>query len=113
MSIYLYERLCFRESYGFAEKLYRIASEDEYIALQNSLEKHPDLGNLIRGLRGARKVRMAIGGRGKSGGARVIYFLRVKKEIWFLDIYAKGDRKDFNNEERKTIFRFISELKKG
>ncbi len=55
---------------------------------------------------------MRIGGKGKRGGARVIYYLRVKKEIWFLDIYAKGNRKDLNNVERKSIAEFINELKK-
>lgn len=113
MSIYLYERLSFLEWPGFAEKLYRIASEDEYAALQNSLEKEPEKGSLIQGLGGARKIRMAIRGKGKSGGARVIYYLRIKKEIFFLDIYAKGDRKDLNDGERKVIARLVAELKKG
>lgn len=113
MSIYLYERLPFWEWPGFAEKLYRIASEEDYIALQNSLEKEPEKGVLIQGLGGARKIRMAIRGRGKSGGARVIYYLRVKKGIIFLNIYAKGDRKDLNDEERKIIARLVAELKKG
>lgn len=113
MSIYLYERLSFWEWPGFAEKLYRIASEEEYAPLQNSLEREPEKGALIQGLGGARKIRMAIRGRGKSGGARVIYYLKTKKGIFLLDIYAKGNRKDLNEEERKVIARLVAEIKKG
>jgi len=42
----------------------------------------------------------------------VIYYLRINEEIWLLDIYAKGDRAELNDFERKTIARIISDLKK-
>lgn len=113
MSIFLFERLSFRERHGFAEKLYRIASEEDYAALQNSLEMDPELGELIQGSGGARKVRMGGSGRGKRGGARVIYYFRVKKEIWFLDIYAKNEKSDLTRQEIKSIASFVMELKKA
>jgi hypothetical protein len=50
--------------------------------------KQFDLTPLIRGVR---KVRWARQGRGKSGGVRVIYFIRGKpEEIWLLTLYAKS-----------------------
>jgi len=38
------------------------------------LAHHPTAGDLVPGTGGIRKLRWALPGRGKSGGARVIYF---------------------------------------
>src|ERR1035437_6996355 len=48
---------------------------------------NPDLGALIRGGGGIRKVRVAVGSRGKRGGARVIYYWAVRKDV-ILPLYA-------------------------
>lgn len=97
----------------FTEDLYKIATEDEFAKLQRELDANPEKGALIKGLGGARKVRMAIRGRGKSGGARVIYYVRVKEEIWFLNIYAKNEQEDLNSQERKSLARIIDSLKRA
>ena len=72
---------------------------DEYLgdeglqALQEHLLGQPDSGDLIRGSGGIRKVRWALPGRGKSGGIRVIYYLRSQQgQIWLLTLYAKNVR---------------------
>ena len=39
----------------------------------------PGLGTLIKGGGGIRKIRVAVGSRGKRGGARVIYYWAVRK----------------------------------
>jgi hypothetical protein len=55
---------------------------------------------------------MAVGKSGKSGGARVIYYLRVSRDrIFFLDIYGKGDKADLTSQERKAIAVAIQTLK--
>lgn len=48
---------------------------------------NPELGAVIRGGGGIRKVRVAVGSRGKSGGARVIYYGAVRKDVTLL-LYA-------------------------
>jgi len=48
-------------------------TDDELAALQQTLLDNPLAGDLILGARGLRKMRAAFGGRGKRGGARVIY----------------------------------------
>ncbi len=46
---------------------------------------------MIPGSGGVRKVRWGVAGRGKRGGLRVIYFLRLRRgEIWMLTLYAKN-----------------------
>jgi hypothetical protein len=46
-----------------------------------------EFGPVIRGGGGIRKVRVAIGSRGKSGGARVIYYWAKRKDVILL-LYA-------------------------
>jgi hypothetical protein len=55
-------QLAFVESHRFSEKIFEIASEDEYEALQTELGINPEKGDLIPGVGGARKIRMAIRG---------------------------------------------------
>lgn len=70
-------------------------TDQEYTALQIALAKNPELGDVIPGSGGVRKVRWGVHGRGKRGGVRVIYFVRSRQGlIWMLTIYAKNVAKD-------------------
>ena len=66
-------------------------SDDAYAVLQQSLIVNPEAGDVIPGSGGVRKLRWGVAGRGKRGGLRVIYFLRLRnEEIWMLTLYAKN-----------------------
>jgi mRNA-degrading endonuclease RelE of RelBE toxin-antitoxin system len=52
----------------------RLLSPVEQEALVLALAMNPRAGDLIRGTGGVRKLRWARGGRGKSGGVRIIYY---------------------------------------
>jgi hypothetical protein len=66
-------------------------SDDEYRELQSSLSGSPESGSVIPGSVGIRKLRWSMSGRGKRGGLRVIYYLRVaREEIWMLTLYPKN-----------------------
>ena len=66
-------------------------TDDEYATLQQSLIVNPQAGDVIPGSGGVRKLRWSVAGRGKRGGIRVIYFLRLRQgEIWMLTLYAKN-----------------------
>lgn len=55
-----------------------------------SLLVNPEAGDVIPGSGGVRKLRWGVAGRGKRGGLRVIYFLRLRNdEVWLLTLYAK------------------------
>ena len=59
--------------------------------MQRALIVNPEAGALISGSGGVRKIRWAIPGRGKRGGARVIYYAKVHEGvIWMLTIYGKN-----------------------
>src|SRR5438046_1529539 len=81
----------FVETKLFTKLVQEYLSDDEYAALQQSLIVNPEEGDLIPGSGGVRKLRWAVAGRGKRGGIRVIYFLRLRHdEIWMLTLYAKN-----------------------
>lgn len=53
---------------------------------------------------GARKARVARGGRGKSGGARVIYYVLVRGDrLYLMDIYGKSAKEDLTDADKSRI----------
>lgn len=62
-------------------------SDEDLRELQNALLENPLAGDLIPGGRGLRKLRVPLPGRGKRGGARIIYYYWVSKEQCYL-VYA-------------------------
>ena len=64
----------FVETPIFTRQIKEMLSEGEYRALQGALILRPAQGALIRGSGGLRKIRFGLRGRGKRGGARVIYY---------------------------------------
>ena len=81
-------------------------SEAEREAFITFIATNPEVGSVIRGSGGCRKVRWSISGQGKSGGARVIYFNAEDETVWLLIVYKKAK---FDNLPTS----FLLELKKG
>ena len=47
---------------------------------------------------------MAVSGRGKRGGARIIYYwITAKSQIYMLLAYAKSEQDDLSEEQLKTL----------
>ena len=85
-------RMIFIETSTFTKLIGNYLTDDEYLGLQRILLKHPDVGKIIRGSSGVRKLRWAIIGKGKRGGIRIIYYWRkVRAEIWLLTVYGKSE----------------------
>ena len=80
----------FIETSIFTKQIKALASDDELKSLQVELIADPEKGDLIQGAGGLRKVRMATGQQGKSGSARVIYFLAHAEKIYLVLAYATG-----------------------
>jgi mRNA-degrading endonuclease RelE of RelBE toxin-antitoxin system len=71
------------------------ASDEDFAAFQDHLAEHPDAGVVIPQTGGCRKLRWAGSGRGKRGGSRVIYFLRMRAgQIVLVAGYTKNERDD-------------------
>ncbi len=71
----------------------------------------PDAQPLMVGLKGVRKARFALPGRGKSGGGRLICYLAVGETVYFMTAYPKSERDDLSPEQRKAILATIETLK--
>ncbi len=68
------------------------------------LFENPEKGDLIVGGGGIRKIRLALGNRGKSKGARVIYtFFEVKGRIYLLWAYKKGEKENLTQKEVNNL----------
>ena len=78
------------------------------------LEK-PNAGDLIPGGRGLRKLRVPLPGRGKRGGARVIYYHWVSKEqCYLIYAYAKNVAANLTQEQLHRLADVIDvEVKNG
>jgi hypothetical protein len=68
-------------------------------------------GDLIAGTGGVRKLRWAVVGRGKRGGARVIYFVHSERlPLFLLTAYAKNVRADLSDKERAGLKALVKEF---
>jgi len=87
----------------YAAEVWSDAERNQFISF---IAANPEAGDLIRGSGGCRKVRWSTAGKGKSGGARVIYFNSDEGTIWLLIVYKKAK---FDNLPTS----FLVELKQG
>lgn len=88
--------------------------ETERAALIIYLAGNPEVGVVVPETGGVRKLRWAFPGRGKSGGARVIYYYHNESiPLYALDIYAKNQKSNLSAAEkkaaRKTVAAIIAE----
>ena len=100
----------FRETTRFTRRVVEYLDDESYTQLQWYLLRRPDAGDLIQAGGGVRKVRWATVGKGKRGGARVIYYLAsARGEFFMLDIYAKSEKEDLTPDELKELRILVEE----
>ena len=81
--------------------------DEEFARLQLHLLAQPEAGDVIPGSDGCRKLRWSLAGRGKRGGARVIYFVRLQSdEIVLVTMYAKNVRDNIETKVLRELRRF-------
>jgi len=78
--------------------------EAEREAVVEMIANNPEAGDEIGGTGGARKVRVAGRGKGKSGGYRVITFYSGKDiPVFLLAVYSKGEKANLSKRERNEL----------
>jgi hypothetical protein len=82
-------------------------------SVEMSIAAAPESNPMIKGLRGVRKARFALAGRGKSGGRRAIYYLAAAGVIYMMTAYPKNERDDLSADQRRAILAVIEEVKGG
>jgi hypothetical protein len=89
----------------------RLFSEDERTAIIDTVSADPQCGVVIPGAGGVRKVRVAASGRGKRGGARVIYlFGGDDVPVFLLAVFAKNEKSDLSPAERNSLGKITAEM---
>lgn len=92
-----------------AEKLF---SEEEKFELVSFLAEKPLAGDVIPDTGGVRKVRFAASGKGKRGGARVIYyFLDDSMPLYALLVYAKNEKAQLTPEDKRAASVLVEAIK--
>lgn len=81
-------------------------------ALAAYLANHPEAGDVIPGAGGARKLRWAAKGKGKRGGARIIYvYVVIAARVFLIRCYAKNVKTDLTVDEKKELRQIAGNLR--
>lgn len=96
----------FVETREFTEWIKEYLSDESLSDFQRELLNDPDTGSVMPGCGGLRKMRVADPrrGKGKRGGARVIYLHVAEADVIFLmDIYGKDEQADLTADQKKVL----------
>ncbi len=89
-------------------------SEEKRLGIVTWIAANPAAGDVIEGTGGARKVRFAGRGKGKSGGYRVItFFTGADVPVFLLNIFAKNEKTDLKPEERRVLKTVLADIVKA
>jgi hypothetical protein len=104
--------LTFVETTRFTQLLLSLVNDEDYAEFQRELAAFPEKGVLLSGCGGVRKVRIAARGKGKSGGARVLYlYLPGAQLIYLLYLFTKGDAENISAAGKKAIHQLAQQIK--
>lgn len=95
----------------WAERLLSAAERTDVVAY---LAANPAAGDLMQGTGGVRKLRWARGGRGKSGGVRVIYYFHSEAmPLYLLTMFGKNQKANLSRAERNELAGLVRLLKEA
>lgn len=103
----------FIETTIFTKLIVELLPDDSYRLLQEDIAKNPQAGDLIPGGGGIRKLRFAIPGKGKRGGARLIYYWQTSKhKTYMLLAYVKAKKEDLEPAQKEILKSLVKELER-
>jgi hypothetical protein len=99
------------ETPEFLSATRKLMTDHERALLVDYLAYNPASGDLIPGTGGVRKLRWGLEGRGKRGGARVVYFHHdAGMPLFALTAYAKNERADLSQQDRNDFRQLVALL---
>lgn len=105
--------MVFIETPTFTKTITGLLTDDEYRLLQNELTHNPEAGDIIQGGGGIRKLRFATQGKGKRGGARLVYYWQKSRDrIFMLLAFTKTKQSNLDPEQASVFKKLVKELEK-
>ena len=96
----------------FTELITDLVGDTRYAEFQRELLRQPEKGDLMQNAGGLRKVRLRLPGRGKSGGARVIYlYLERHDTIVLFYVYTKAKSENLTADQLKRLRNAVAVIK--
>jgi hypothetical protein len=96
----------FLEAPAFTRHVSSYLTDDEYRELQHRLAAGPELGDVMPGTGGFRKLRWTDPrrGKGRRGGLRVIYYyFPGEQQIWLMTVYDKNEASGLTPKEKQAL----------
>jgi hypothetical protein len=102
------------ETDRFLKDANQLMPEAERMKLVSFIGANPESGDLIPETGGVRKLRWALPGRGKRGGARVIYYFHNEQmPAFLLAAYGKNEKANLTKAERNAMAKLVPMLVQG
>jgi hypothetical protein len=88
-------------------------NQEDFDVFQREVAENPEMGDIIQGTGGLRKIRLKAAAKGKSGGFRVCYYFHDIGigRIYLVTIYSKNEKEDLTPAEKKEFKELISIIK--
>jgi hypothetical protein len=88
-----------------------LLEEGDRQSIERILCERLDAGSLIRRTGGVRKLRYQLRGRGKRGGARIVYLPdEACGRVYMILAYAKGAKDSLTRTQENELRRLVREL---
>ena len=99
----------FVETSIFTKRIQALLTDEEYQGLQHVLAENPKAGEGIPGGGGLRKIRWRIGGTGKRGGIRGIYYCESAHRLYMIYAFSKSAQANLTKAQLKTLSAYVKE----
>jgi hypothetical protein len=102
--------MIFIETPIFTREVQALLPDDSYRKLQQAILVRPEVGSLIPGSAGLRKLRWNLPQTGKRGSLRIIYYRDTPSDtMYMLLVYKKSKQEDLTQDQLRTLSRLIKE----
>lgn len=96
----------------YTKRVGKVLRAEERAAMEVHVAATPEIHPVVPGAGGVRKARWGRQGKGKRGGARVIYFYRsAANVVYLLDVYAKAEKEDLTSADKQQLRELVTLLK--
>ena len=96
----------------FLSRSSKLMSDEQRAQVVEMLARDPECGEIMQGTGGVRKVRVALAGRGKSGGARIIYYFHSERlPVFALTVFAKNEKANLTPAQRNAMALVVRAIK--